>query len=142
MRHADSTSPHSTTPAHILLAHGSRDPEWPAIVQAVAARIGRLDPMAQVRCAYLALIQPDLTTAIDELTTEGARTIAVWPMFFGLGHHVRADLPRLIAVAQAQIQARDPGVTITLQPAITEHGPVLDAMAQVIAHQTDPLSQH
>ncbi|MDR0458735.1 MAG: CbiX/SirB N-terminal domain-containing protein [Burkholderiaceae bacterium] len=123
--------------AHILLAHGSRDPQWPAAIQAVAARIRQLDPATQVRCAYLESAQPDLVAAIDELVADGAQTIAVWPMFLGLGRHARADLPRLIAAAQNQIQPRQPGVAITLQPAIAEYAPVLDAMARVIVRGPD-----
>jgi len=123
-------------PAHILLAHGSRDPQWSAAIQAVAARIRLLDPAAQVRCAYLESVQPDLPAAVDELIAEGAQTIAVWPMFLGLGRHVRTDLPRLIAAAQTQAQARNPDVTVTLQPAIAEHAPVLDAMARVILQES------
>ncbi|MDR2990993.1 MAG: CbiX/SirB N-terminal domain-containing protein [Burkholderiaceae bacterium] len=130
MRPAD-PAPRSA-PAHILLAHGSRDPQWPAAIQAVAARIQALDSAVRVRCAYLELAQPNLAAAIAELIAEGAQTIAVWPMLLGLGRHARADLPRLIAAAQTQIQARHPDITIVLQPAIAEHAPVLDAMAQVI----------
>jgi sirohydrochlorin cobaltochelatase len=128
------TDPGSPT-AHILLAHGSRDPLWASAIKAVAERVRRLDPAAQVCCAYLELAQPDLAAAIDELLAQGAQTITVWPMLLGLGRHARADLPRLIAAAQAQVRTRDSGVTITLQPAIAEHAPVLDAMAQVIAHK-------
>jgi sirohydrochlorin cobaltochelatase len=124
--------------AHVLLAHGSRDPQWPAAIEAVANRIRQLDPAARVRCAYLELAQPDLDAAIGQLITEGAQTIAVWPMFLGLGRHARADLPRLIAEAQARIQTRHPNVTITLQPAIAEHTPVLEAMARVIGNQRTP----
>jgi sirohydrochlorin cobaltochelatase len=121
--------------AHILLAHGSRDPQWLTTIEVVAERVRRLDPAAQVRCAYLELAQPDLATAIGQLIAEGAQTIAVWPMLLGLGRHARADLPRLIAAAKAQIQAHASDVTITLQPAIAEYALVLDAIAQVIAHK-------
>jgi sirohydrochlorin cobaltochelatase len=115
-----------------LLAHGSQDPQWPAAIQAVAERIRRLAPRMRLRCAYLELARPDLATAVAELVAEGAQAIAVWPMFLGLGRHAREDLPRLVALAQTQIQTHSPGVTLTLQPAIAEHAPVLDAMAQVI----------
>jgi sirohydrochlorin cobaltochelatase len=132
MQPADPAPLCGAVPAHVLLAHGSRDPQWPAAIRAVAERVRRLDPAAHVRCAYLEAAQPDLAAAIAELIAAGAQTIAVWPMLFGLGHHARADLPRLIAAAQTQIRARHPGITITLQLAIAEHAPVLEAMAQVI----------
>jgi len=118
-------------PAHILLAHGSRDPQWPAAIEAVAACVQRLDPAAQVRCAYLEQATPDLAAAVDDLAAQGAQRIAVWPMFLGLGRHAREDLPRLVAAAQA----RHPGVRIALQAPIAEHAPVQEAMARAILHK-------
>jgi sirohydrochlorin ferrochelatase len=56
-------------------------------------------------------------------------------MFLGLGRHARTDLPHLIADAQVSLRTRHPNVTLTLQPVITEHASVLDAMAQVILHK-------
>jgi len=116
--------------AHILLAHGSRDPQWPAMIEAVAAQVRRLEPAARVRCAYLEQARPDLAAAVDELIAQGAQSIAVWPMFLGLGRHAREDLPRLVAAAQA----RHPGVRIALQAPIAEHAPVQEAMARAILH--------
>ncbi|MDR0276191.1 MAG: CbiX/SirB N-terminal domain-containing protein [Burkholderiaceae bacterium] len=120
---------HST--AHVLLAHGSRDPHWPAMIEAVAACVRRLEPGTRVRCAYLERARPDLASAIDGLVAEGARSIAVWPMFLGLGRHAREDLPRLTAAAQE----RHPSVRITLQSPIAEQTPVQKAMAQAILHK-------
>jgi len=117
-------------PAHILLAHGSRDPRWPAAIEAVAACVQRLDPTARVCCAYLEQARPGLADAVDELTAQGAQNIAVWPMFLGLGRHTREDLPRLVAAAQA----RHSGVRIALQAPIAEHAPVREAMARTILH--------
>jgi sirohydrochlorin cobaltochelatase len=135
MPHTDPDARYPPGAAHVLLAHGSRDPQWPAAIQAVAVRVRLLDPTAQVRCAYLESAPPDLSAAIDELLAKGVQTIAVWPMFFGLGRHLRTDLPRLIAAAQDRIRARYPSVTITLQPAIADHPAVLDSMARIIGRE-------
>jgi sirohydrochlorin cobaltochelatase len=131
---ADAPAPRQVLTAHILLAHGSRDPGWCVAIQTVAERIQQLDPAARACCAYLESAAPTLAAAVDGLLTEGVQTIAVWPMFLGLGRHVRADLPRLIAAAQTRVQASHPHVKLALQPAIAEHAQVLDAMAQVILH--------
>jgi sirohydrochlorin cobaltochelatase len=134
MECADQNAQQRLHAAHILLSHGSRDPEWPVAIQSVAERIQRLNPAVRACCAYLESAEPDLAAAIDDLIAEGARTIAVWPMFLGLGRHARADLPRLIADAQTRLQASHPQVKLTLQPAIAEHAQILDAMVQVILH--------
>ncbi|MDR0479136.1 MAG: CbiX/SirB N-terminal domain-containing protein, partial [Burkholderiaceae bacterium] len=123
------------TTGHILLAHGSRDPEWPAAIDAVAARIRQLNPATPVRCAYLEHTQPDLASALDALLAQRALTILIWPMFLGLGRHARDDLPRLIAGEQERIHARRPDITLALQPAIAEDDRVLDAIARVILHK-------
>ncbi|HEY1228513.1 MAG TPA: CbiX/SirB N-terminal domain-containing protein, partial [Ramlibacter sp.] len=44
----------------VLVAHGSRDARWREPVEAVAARVGQLDPATLVRCAYLEPATPDL----------------------------------------------------------------------------------
>jgi len=133
MRHAEPALPCGT--AHVLLAHGSRDPQWPAAIEAVAARVRQLDPAARVRCAYLESAQPDLDAAIDQLMAEGAQSIAVWPMFLGLGRHAREDLPRLVAAAQARIGANPRSVRLWLQAPVAEHALVQEALAKVILHE-------
>lgn len=81
--------------AIVLFGHGSRDPLWRRPMDAVAARIQTLDPQAKVVCAFLELTVPDIHTAVGELVRGGASRITVVPLFFGLGRHVREDLPRL-----------------------------------------------
>jgi sirohydrochlorin cobaltochelatase len=110
----------------VLFAHGSRDPAWRAPIEAVAARMRALDAQTHVSCAYLALTEPDLPTAVQTLLSAGVRAITVWPMFLGAGRHADKDLPRLID----ELRARHAGVTFTLQPAMGEHPDVLEVMAR------------
>jgi sirohydrochlorin cobaltochelatase len=127
----ESTS-HANVTFHVLLAHGSRDPQWPAAIQAIESRIKEVDPCAHVCCAYVELMEPTLMTAIDQLIDAGAQSVAVWPMFLGMGRHMRADLPRLVAEVHEHSQARNKHVTITLQKQIVEYAPVVDAIVNVI----------
>jgi sirohydrochlorin cobaltochelatase len=110
----------------VLFAHGSRDPEWPAPIEAIAARMRALNAQAHVCCAYLGFTEPDLPTAVQTLVAAGARAITVWPMFLGTGRHAQTDLPRLID----ELRARHAGVAFTLHPAIAEHPDVLEVMAR------------
>jgi sirohydrochlorin cobaltochelatase len=113
--------------AVILFAHGSRDPLWRLPVEAVAARLRAQHPGVAVRCAYLELDAPDLPTAADELVALGAQAIHILPMFLGSGRHAREDLPRLAA----KVQARYPGVSVQLRPAVGEDPRVLDLLAKI-----------
>lgn len=81
----------------IVLAHGSRDPLWRAPVEAVAHQIRLADPDTGVCCAYLELCEPDLPTAAARLSSQGATTVRVLPLFFGMGKHAREDLPVLMS---------------------------------------------
>lgn len=81
----------------IVFAHGSRDPLWRSPVEAVAEQIRRTDPHARVACAYLELCEPDLHSAARALVADGATTVRVLPLFFGMGKHAREDLPVLMA---------------------------------------------
>lgn len=110
----------------LLFAHGSRDPLWRAPIEAVAERMRYLAPDSLVQCAYLELTAPDLATATQALLDQGATHVTVWPMFLGVGRHVREDLP----VLMAQLRQRHPGIAFTLQPAMGEHPDVLESMAQ------------
>ena len=88
----------------VLFAHGSRDERWRAPVDAVAHCLAVLDPSAQVACAFLELIEPDLHAAAAGLIARGARAIRIVPLFLGMGKHVREDLPRLLDIAKSSSQ--------------------------------------
>lgn len=110
----------------ILFAHGSRDPLWQKPIEAVAARIRSMAPAIHVRCAYLELTSPDLTTCVAELLALGVSSITVVPMFLGMGRHAREDLPLLVA----SLQASQPQVAFTLKPAIGEDAQMIELMAR------------
>jgi sirohydrochlorin cobaltochelatase len=111
----------------ILLAHGSRDPEWRKPVVAVADRIRAMAPDAQVRCAYLELMAPDLASCVDELATLGTSLITVLPLFFGMGKHAREDVPLLMAA----VQLSHPDLVFDVRPAVGEQSAVIDLFARI-----------
>jgi len=115
----------------VLFAHGSRDARWREPVEAVARRIAERDPMAQVACAYLELVEPDLPTAATRMAADGVHSIRVVPLFLGMGRHVREDLPRLLE----QLRAAHPAVAFSLQDAVGEDPRVIDLLAQIALSQ-------
>ena len=118
----------------VLFAHGSRDPAWRAPIEAVAERMRALKPQVPVQCAYLELTTPDLATAVQLLRDTGVRAVSIWPMFLGVGRHVREDLPRLVE----DLRHRHPDTQFTLRPAIAEHADVLDSMARTALNELPP----
>ena len=111
----------------ILFAHGSREPQWRAPIEAVAVQISARQPDARVRCAYLEICEPSLLDAASELIAAGARQLRVFPLFLGVGKHAREDLPLLIA----QVRAAHPDVPIELLPAAGEYAQMTALMAEI-----------
>ena len=111
----------------VLLAHGSRDPQWRAPIEAVAAHIHARQPETLACCAYLELCAPSLSEAATYLIAAGARQIRVFPIFFGLGKHAREDLPRLVE----QVRTAHPGVAVELLPTAGEHAELTALMASI-----------
>ena len=111
----------------ILFAHGSREPQWRAPIEAVALQINARQPDALVRCAYLEICEPSLLDAASDLIAAGARQLRVFPLFLGVGKHAREDLPLLIA----QVRAAHPDVPIELLPAAGEYAQMTALMAEI-----------
>lgn len=120
-------TPAPTRRGVILFAHGSRDPLWRKPMEAVADRARQLDPMAQVQCAYLELMEPDLPACAASMAQAGVQSVTVVPMFLGVGRHAREDLPQLVQA----LKARHPHITFRLQPAIGEDERVIELMAKI-----------
>ena len=111
----------------VLFAHGSRDPNWRAPIEAVALQIRARAPDTPVCCAYLELCSPSLPQAAGDLIAAGIGHVRVFPLFLGVGKHAREDLPLLIG----QLRAAHPGVTIELLPAAGEYGQLTALMADI-----------
>ena len=120
----------STAHATILFAHGSRDPLWRQPIEAVANQIRQLAPGAQVRCAYLEITAPDLSTSAAELASLGATSITVLPLFLGVGKHAREDTPLLMAA----LRARHPRIVFDLRPSIGEELQVIELLARLATY--------
>lgn len=116
----------------ILFAHGSRDPQWRAPMEAVAARAGALDAQTVTRCAYLELMEPDLPACAAAMAAQGVTAITIVPMFLGVGRHAREDLPPLLT----ELRARHPQVRFELRQSIGEDARVVDMLARIALADT------
>jgi sirohydrochlorin cobaltochelatase len=109
----------------ILLAHGSRDPEWSRPFERLAASVEKKLPAVAVALAYLEH-GPSLDEALAMLVAKGSGSIRVVPVFLGAGGHVKDDIPKLIAAA-------NPPVKVVIDPPIGEQAQLIEAIAAVIA---------
>jgi sirohydrochlorin cobaltochelatase len=109
----------------VLVAHGSRDPEWSRPFERLAAALERKLPAVAVALSYLEH-GPSLEEALAALVAKGVGAIRVVPVFLGAGGHVKQDIPRLVAAA-------NPGVPVSVDSPIGEQSRIIDAIAEGIA---------
>ncbi|MEN7526033.1 CbiX/SirB N-terminal domain-containing protein [Cupriavidus sp. 2SB] len=109
----------------ILFGHGARDARWREPFDRLQGRLAAQQPDVAVRVAFLELMTPSLSNAIDELAGAGIARITVVPVFFGQGGHLRRDFPVLVE----ECREKHPGVEIVATSAVGEVDSVLDAIA-------------
>ncbi len=101
----------------VLLAHGSRNPDWKAPFEELAQEICKDTGTAAIRLAYLQMEKPSLEDVVEELTAEGCTTIRILPMLMAAGNHALEDIPEEVAVLQAQ----HPSLKMEILPPIGSH---------------------
>lgn len=109
----------------VLVAHGSRDPEWSRPFERLAAALEKKLPAHGIALAYLEY-GPSIEEALTALVAKGVGSVRVVPLFLGAGGHVKQDIPKLVAAANA-------GVPVTIDAPIGEQDRLLDAIAEGIA---------
>jgi sirohydrochlorin cobaltochelatase len=115
----------------ILFAHGSREPGWAEPFEQLVARVRVAAPEAEVRLAFLELMQPDLVRAAAQLVSAGVDKIRIVPIFLGQGGHLRRDLPLLVDDLRTQF----PGAKFGYAAAAGDDAGVLDAIAAYCVRQ-------
>jgi sirohydrochlorin cobaltochelatase len=111
--------------ALVLLAHGSRDPEWARTFLVLRERLAQRLPGTPVELAFLEQMRPALPEAIAGLAARGAERITVLPLFMAQGSHLREQLPAIVARACED----NPGVLVRTSTCAGESEQVLEAIA-------------
>ena len=111
----------------ILLAHGSPDPTWKKPFESLYDRAISRFGAERSSLAYMELTEPSLEYVVQHLDKR-VKKVAVLPLFFAVGRHLRYDVP-----AQIESLKRD-DLEIDLLSPIGEDDIVKQAMDQVIAH--------
>ena len=126
---AEAMNAAATKQGIILFAHGARDARWAQPFERlrgrVQARVAEQMRNARVSLAFLEMMEPDLDRAADTLIADGCTALAIIPIFFGQGAHLRHDLPLLTQ----RLRERLPAIAITVAMAAGEDEIVLDAIA-------------
>ncbi|MGH8764800.1 MAG: sirohydrochlorin chelatase [Burkholderiales bacterium] len=115
--------------AIVLFAHGARDPQWAQPFRQLVAELGERLPGERIVLAYLELMQPSLPDCAAALYVDGVRQLRVVPVFFGVGGHLKDDLPKIVE----DLKTRYVDLQITVEPPIGEQPGVIAAIADAIA---------
>ena len=109
----------------ILFGHGARDARWAEPFERLRAQVAEQRGDVSVRLAYLEIMTPDLDAVADALLADGCTRMTIVPIFFGVGSHLRRDLPLKVDA----LRGRLPAVDIHVADAAGEDALVLAALA-------------
>lgn len=115
-----------SAPPIILLAHGSRDPQWKIPFERLHQQISLRHQ--GVLLAYWELTEPSLEQVVAHAREAGAERCAVLPLFFSQGKHLREDLP-----AQLTDLRQRHGVELELLPPVGEHPAFAEFMEHLVS---------
>lgn len=96
-----SVSPAGTGVPLLTVAHGTRDPDGLAAVEALLDRVRAHRPELSVQVAYVDVARPSLPEVLARLCGD----VVLVPLLLGAGYHVKVDIPRALAAAP-QVRAR------------------------------------
>ncbi len=126
--HATRPSLRSRPPAPrlLLLAHGSRRPQWAQPFEAVLATLRGMCPGMDVSLCFLESMQPSLGQALEQAAREGCEQLRLVPLFLGTGAHLERD----VAEEVRRVRELHPGMRVELLPAAGDSELVTQALAR------------
>jgi sirohydrochlorin cobaltochelatase len=110
--------------AIIFFGHGARDLRWREPFDRLSALWQVQHPDTPVVLAFLELMQPSLSSAIQKITAQAIKDITVIPVFFGQGSHLRNDFPKILEECRSEFS----DVSLNATPAVGENLLVLQAI--------------
>lgn len=127
-------TPGTGAPPLVIVAHGSTDPRFAAVVHTVAARVRALAGPVDVRTGYLEHGPPH----VADVAIAGA--VAV-PLLLSTGYHVRVDLPaQAPGVRVTAAVGPDPRLAAVLAQRLREAGYAGGEVTLAAAGSADPQS--
>ena len=112
----------------ILIAHGSRDPNWQKPFNRFIERFRKQHPERVITMCYMEIASPTLLDVCKQYQSMGYTNAILIPMFMASGGHVDHDIPKQVVNVQTELE----GFTLALKPPIGEAPEVVDAMVNSI----------
>ncbi|AYY11867.1 sirohydrochlorin chelatase [Actinobacteria bacterium YIM 96077] len=122
----------------VAVAHGTRDPQGPEVLEGLLGEVRNQLPDVPVRIAYVDVIGPML----DEVLAEVRDGAVIVPMFLASGYHVRVDVPQSVESTGARATVTpalgpDEAVVEAVADRLRAAGPLPDAVVMAAAGSSD-----
>jgi sirohydrochlorin cobaltochelatase len=115
----------------ILIAHGSRNPQWRTSLEKTVESLQQRIGPDQVRLAYMEFTAPTLMDAGSAAVSEGAKRIQVLPLFLTSDGHVDRNIRPLVdALSQAH-----PEIDVQLLPPMGQQPLFLEMLHKIALEQ-------
>ncbi len=112
-------------PRLLLLAHGSRQPQWAHPFERVLERLRAGRPGVDAELCFLESMSPRLSQALEACAAAGQLDLLVVPLFLGSGAHLVEDVARQVEAACD----RHPGLRVRVMPAAGDSPLLWQALA-------------
>lgn len=80
----------------ILIAHGSRDPDWRGSLEGLTRAVQSSTPGEEVRLAFMQFTGPTLQEVVEQGWEEGIREFRLLPLFMASAGHVDKDIRPMV----------------------------------------------
>ncbi|OUV02660.1 MAG: hypothetical protein CBC42_07795 [Betaproteobacteria bacterium TMED82] len=124
---------HKKRQALILIAHGSKDPEWSSPFQTITNNVKKNWLKGPVELAFFELQKPLLETVIQMLIDSGYKCIHVEPLLLANGFHLKNDLPKRVK----NIISMHEGLNLTFGKPLINHKNIQRSICEVILNPSN-----
>jgi sirohydrochlorin cobaltochelatase len=87
------THRYGSSPALLIVGHGSRDPRGAREFHDLADLVRRRNPSLMVEGGFIELSPPPISECVDSLAKNGARSVAAVPLMLLSAGHAKDDIP-------------------------------------------------
>ena len=123
-----SDTTHVNNDCLILMAHGSRNPNWLAPFKRLADQFKGDASENRVQLCFMEIASPSLEEVAQQLHGRGVKRARLLPLFLASGTHLVEDVPGQLR----NIEVECPGLQIDLLPPIGENAAFAELLYKLV----------
>jgi sirohydrochlorin cobaltochelatase len=119
----------------ILLAHGSKNPQWAKPFEKLVCELKHEVGDGKVFLCFMENAEPSMHQVAKGLAENGTRHLRILPLFMATGNHLQQDIPAQVAAVRTEL----PELTVELLPPVGEHPLFLELMHKLARESASTL---